>query len=95
MIRKFLSFAVLAASVGAMPSPSAAQTCVEAGCSDYCGPGFIQIVGECLHVTDKGDRCVNESFRTPLSGAPRPVGTLCTAKNDEGESYSGWVGPGY
>ncbi|WP_323766646.1 hypothetical protein [Antarctobacter sp.] len=92
MIRKFLSLAVFAASVAVMPVPSAAQTCVEAGCSDYCGPGFIQIVGQCLHVTDKGNRCVNESFRTPLSGRSQTVGTPCTAKNDEGESYYGWVG---
>lgn len=92
MIRKSLSLAVLAASVAAMPLPSAAQTCLEAGCADICGPGYIQIVGQCLHVTDKGDRCVNDSFRTPLNGPLRTVGSPCTAQNDEGESYSGWVG---
>lgn len=92
MIRKSLSLAALAASVSAMPVPSAAQTCVEAGCADICGPGYIQIVGNCLHVTDLGDRCVNESFRAFLNGPPRTVGEPCTSKNDEGEGYSGWVG---
>lgn len=92
MIRKLLSFAVLAASGAAIPVPSAAQTCTEAGCSDFCGPGFIQIVGQCLHVTEVGDRCVNESFRAPLNGPPHTVGMPCTAQNDEGDTYSGWVG---
>lgn len=92
MFRKFLSMAALAASGMAIPVPSSAQTCLEAGCSDYCGPGFIQIVGQCLHVTDLGDRCVNESFRAFLSGPLRTVGQPCTAENDEGESYTGWVG---
>ena len=92
MFRKFLSLAVLAASGASMPVPATAQTCLEAGCADFCGPGFVQIAGTCLHVTEKGDRCVNESFRTPLSGPLRTVGSPCTAKNDEGESYTGWVG---
>lgn len=92
MNRKFLSLVALAASVAAMPMPSSAQTCLEAGCADICGPGFIQIVGQCLHVTEQGNRCVNDSFRTLLSGPPLTVGSSCTARNDEGESYFGWVG---
>ena len=92
MIRKLLFLTVLAASGAAIPLPSTAQTCVEAGCSSFCGPGFIQIVGQCLHVTEEGNRCVNESFRAPLNGSPRTVGMPCTAQNDEGETYSGWVG---
>lgn len=92
MIRKFLSLSALVASVAAMPLPSAAQTCLEAGCADICGPGYIQIGGVCLHVTEQGNWCVNDSFRTPLSGPMYTVGTPCTAQNDEGETYSGWVG---
>ena len=92
MIKKLLSAAVLTVAFCALVPPAKAQTCLEAGCADICGPGYIQIVGKCLHVTDKGNRCVNDSFRARLKGPSRTVGTPCTAKNDEGDSYSGWVG---
>lgn len=92
MITKLISAAVLTVAFCAPVSTARAQTCLEAGCADVCGPGYIQIAGKCLHVTDKGDRCVSGSFRAKLNGPLRTVGTPCTAKNDEGEMYSGWVG---
>ena len=91
-MKKILS-AIGLAVLFALPGSSAnAQTCLQAGCSPACGPGYIMIVGNCLHVTDNGDKCMSDSFRAPLPGAPRPVGTACTATNDEGESFIGVVG---
>ncbi len=64
-----------------------AQTCLEAGCSDFCGPGFFMHNGKCFHVAEYGTRCVNESFRAPLS-RPLPLNSPCVGRNDEGESYN-------
>jgi len=38
-----------AAAKNEKPAP---QTCLEAGCSDYCGPGYVILNGDCKHVTD-------------------------------------------
>jgi ABC-type iron transport system FetAB permease component len=39
-----------------------------------------------------GRTCWTESFRAQLK-TPRPLGTICTAKNDEGDDYKGVVRP--
>ena len=39
-----------------------------------------------------GRTCWTESFRAQLK-TPRPIGAACTAKNDEGDSYTGVVRP--
>lgn len=88
IVSAFIGFAL---SVVPVDSNSAqAQTCLEAGCSDYCGPGLFMHNGKCFHVAEYGTRCVNESFRAPLS-RPLPLNSPCVGRNDEGESYNGFA----
>lgn len=84
----FIGLGVLAAFIDT--DSAQAQTCFEAGCSDFCGPGFFMHNGKCFHVAEYGTRCVNESFRATLS-RPLPLNSPCVGKNDEGESYNGFA----
>lgn len=41
-----------ASPAAAKNEKSAPQTCLEAGCSEYCGPDYVILEGDCKHVTD-------------------------------------------
>ena len=50
----------------------------------------VPIVSPVAKPVATGRTCWNQSFGAQLK-TPRPIGTPCTAKNDEGDSYTGVV----